>query len=297
MVSYLDDQWQIDLFFLPDLGGAKRAALLAIDLASRYVWVEPIKTKSGKEVSSAMRNILETAHPRKPLKIQGDDGTEFFNKDFKKLMKEYDIDLFSTRSDLKAAIAERVIRTIKEKIYRALDNDPKLGNNWISILAPVVRSYNHTFHESIQTSPADVTHSTVGDAIQALYNKYWKKDRGWTPPKYKIGDYVRISILRYPFTKGYKGKWREELFQIYQIKYTLPRNMYKIQTWSGNTKLEGTFYEEELQKVNYTKDMEFQIEKVLKERVRRGKKEFLVRWIGYGEEDDTWVSDKDMRDL
>jgi hypothetical protein len=73
--------------------------------------------------------------------------------------------------------------------------------------------------------------------------------------------------------------------------------MYKIQTWSGNTKLEGTFYEEELQKVNYTKDMEFQIEKVLKERVRRGKKEFLVRWIGYGEEDDTWVSDKDMRDL
>jgi transposase InsO family protein len=297
VVSNLDDQWQIDLFFLPDLGGEKRIALLVIDLASRFVWVEPIRNKSGPEVSYAMRKILERANPRKPIKIQGDDGTEFFNKHFKQLMKEYDINLFSTRSDLKAAIAERVIRTIKEKIYRALDNDVKLGNNWIQILKPVVSSYNHTFHEAIQTSPAEVTNSTVGDALHSLYSKYWKKDRGWSSPKFNIGDYVRISINRQAFAKGYKGKWREELFQIYQIKYTLPNNMYKLQTFNGSEKIEGTFYEQELQKIKYSGDTKFQIDSLLKERVRNGKKEFLVRWAGYGEEEDTWLPEEEVVDV
>jgi hypothetical protein len=297
MVSNLDDQWQIDLFFLPELGGTQRIALLAIDLASRYLWVEPIKNKSGAEVTKAMTAILKRAHPRKPIKIQGDDGKEFYNKNFKQLLDDYDIELFSTKSDLKAAIAERAIRTIKEKIYRALDNDPKIGNKWTNILEPLVNSYNHTFHESIMTTPAEVTHRTVGDALNSLYHKYWKKDRGWKAPKFNVGDYVRISIHRQPFKKGYKGQWREELFQIYQIKYTLPKNMYKIQTWNGKEKIEGTFYEQELQKIKYTKETEFQIERIIRERMKNGKKEFLVRWSGYNEEDDSWVKEKDMVDI
>ena len=84
--------------------------------------------------------------------------------------------------------------------------------------------------------------------------------------------------------KGYRGKWLEEMFQVYQVKYTLPNNMYKIQSWDGTEKLEGTFYEQELQKVQYKPDTEFQIERVLKERVREGKKEFYVSWAGYSEE-------------
>lgn len=297
IVSNLDDQWQIDLFFLPELGGSERLALLVIDLASRYVWVEPISNKSGPVVTRAMRKILEEAAPRKPIKIQGDAGKEFFNKHFQGLMREYNIELFSTTTDMKASIAERAIRTIKEKIYRALDNDAKLGNRWTESVALIVRSYNNTFHKAVQTSPSKVNEKTVGDALHSLYSSYWKNDRLYTPPKFKIGDYVRISVHRQPFTKGYRGKWLEEFFQVYQVKYTLPNNMYKIQTWNGSEKIQGTFYEQELQKVEYTPSTEFAIEEIIKERVRNRKKEFLVKWAGYSEEHNSWIREEDMVDL
>lgn len=297
MVSNLDDQWQIDLFFLPELGGKERLALLAIDLASRYIWVEPLTNKSGPTVTTAMKKILLRATPRKPLKIQADDGKEFYNKHFKGLLRDYDIELFSTKSDMKAAIAERAIRTIKEKIYRALDNDTKLGNRWTDTVALIVESYNNTFHKAVQTSPGSVNQQTVGDALHSLYGKYWKTDRGNKPSKFKVGDYVRISIMRNPFMKGYRGKWLEELFQVHQIKYTLPHNVYKLQTWNGDDRIEGTFYEQELQKVEYTPDTEFVIEEILKERIRGGKKEFFVSWAGYPAEHNCWVPEEDMVDI
>lgn len=297
IVSNLDDQWQIDLFFLPELGGTERLALLAIDLASRYVWVEPLVNKTGPAVTAAMKKILLRAAPRKPLKIQGDAGKEFFNKHFKQLLQKNGIELFSTNSDMKAAIAERAIRTIKEKIYRALDNDTKLGNRWTETVAALVASYNNTFHKAIQTSPERVNKHTVGDALHALYSKYWKNDRQYLSSKFKIGDYVRISIIRNPFMKGYRGKWLEELFQVYLVKHTLPHNVYKIQTWNGSDKIEGTFYEQELQKVLYTPASEFVIEDILEERVRAGKKEFFVRWAGYSDEHNSWIPERDMVDL
>ena len=297
IVSNLDDQWQIDLLFLPELKGSRRIALLAIDLTSRYVWVEPIRDKSALVVTAAMRKILLDAALRRPIKIHADQGTEFFNRKFQALMAEYGIELFWTKSDVKAAVAERAIRTIKEKIYRALDNDTKLGNRWTKIVVPIVKSYNKTFHKTIQTSPAEVNHKTVGDVLSSLYGKYWKIDRLYKKPKFAIGDYVRISIMRQQFMKGYRGKWLEEMFQVYQVKYTLPNNMYKIQSWDGTEKLEGTFYEQELQKVQYKPDTEFQIERVLKERVREGKKEFYVSWAGYSEEHNSWVREEDMVDL
>ena len=48
---------------------------------------------------------------RKPQKIQTDQGTEFFNKHFKDLMKEEEIQLYNTYNETKASVVERVIRT------------------------------------------------------------------------------------------------------------------------------------------------------------------------------------------
>lgn len=81
--SYIDDNWQADLLFLPDLrnyNDRKYVMLICIDVISRYAWGESMRSKHGKNVARAFEIIFEKSG-RKPKRIQTDDGNEFFNKD------------------------------------------------------------------------------------------------------------------------------------------------------------------------------------------------------------------------
>jgi hypothetical protein len=80
-------------------------------------WVVIIKKKSSASSVSAFKTILK-ASKRKPLKIQADKGSEFFNEEFKKLCYDNKIHLYSTFSELKACIVERFNRTLREKMQR-----------------------------------------------------------------------------------------------------------------------------------------------------------------------------------
>jgi hypothetical protein len=288
MTTYLDDQWQIDLMFLPDLNLEYNATLVCIDLASRFVWAEPVKTKSGSNVTEAMQKIFKRAAPRKPVRMQADKGTEFYNKSFLAMLKKEGIaEFFSSHSDHKAAIVERVIRTLKEKIYRKIDSSSQYQDNWPVLLQQAVEAYNNTYHDSIQMRPVDVTTSNVGSVLWNLYGKYWYKDRKWKTPKFEVGDYVRISTSRHAFQKGYKGKWQEEVFKVRKIKYGLPHNVYLLEEWDGEP-IQGIFYPYELAKVYEAEDQLFRVERILKKRTKDGKKEVLVRWSGWSEKYDSW---------
>lgn len=293
VVTNIDDQWQADLLFLPHLRGRTRICLICIDIASRYVWVQPVKTKSGVNISKAMTDILERAYPRKPLKLQTDKGTEFFNKTFRRLMDKHDIIHFTNYSDTKAAIAERAIRTIKEKIYRALDNDPHLRNNWTKIIQELVDSYNNTYHESIKKAPNEVNEGNVGSVLSTLYGKYWAEDRKDSNTDFNVNDYVRVSKSGETFRKGYQGKWAEEVFKIYQIKQCLPNNLYKLEDLAGE-KLDGVFYAQELQKMD---GPVMNVEKILRRRIRNGEKEIYVHWSGYPDKFDEWIKDSEVPDI
>ena len=85
---------------------------------SKYAWVVPLKDKTGPTLVEAFKVIL--ASGRKPEKIMTDQGTEFLNKHFRALMKEEDIELYNTYNETKASIVERLIRTLKTKMWRFL---------------------------------------------------------------------------------------------------------------------------------------------------------------------------------
>ena len=59
-------------------------------------------------------------HVNKPQKIEFDQGTEFYNQSFLKLLKKQKIKHFSVYSDRKCAIVERFNRTLKTRMYRSL---------------------------------------------------------------------------------------------------------------------------------------------------------------------------------
>ena len=104
-------------------------------------------------------------------------------------------------------------------------------------------------------------------------------------------DEVRLSMTRMRFRKGYLPGWTDELFQVAQVFRDNPP-YYKIKDLQDEW-LEGTFYEEELQKI-YKKDDVFRIERILQRRKRKKGVEFLVKWFGYPASFNSWLPEKNM---
>ena len=63
---------------------------------------------------------------------------------------------------------------------------------------------------------------------------------------FKVGDHVRLSLLKRFFKKGYKMNWTEEIFQIVN---RLPRTLvvYEVRDLLERP-IEGTFYEKNYKK-------------------------------------------------
>ena len=80
-------------------------------------------------------------------------------------------------------------------------------------------------------------------------------------------------------------RWTEEVFVVSEVRYTDPIT-YKIKDFNGE-KIKGSFYEQELQK---TAQEMFIIEKVIR---RKGDKS-LVKWLGYKDEFNSQVDNKDL---
>ena len=94
-----------------------RYLLRAIDLFSKYAFVVPLKDKKGTTIVNAFQTILDNSK-RKPNKIWVDQGSEFYNKFLKKWLKDNNIEIYSTHIEGKSVVAERFIRTLKNKIYK-----------------------------------------------------------------------------------------------------------------------------------------------------------------------------------
>lgn len=148
-----------------------------------------------------------------PLTIQSDKGKEFLAKNVQKLFSEANIFFRVARNpDIKAAILKRVIRTIKERVWRYFTHSK--NHRYIDILQKVVEAYNNTRHSSIKMTPASVTIHNEAEARRNIESRYNPNKVRRKKFKYKVGDYVRISTTKGTFQKGYMASWSHELFQI-----------------------------------------------------------------------------------
>ena len=94
-----------------------RFLLCAIDIFSKYAWVAPLKDKKGVSIFDTFQKILVKSGG-KPNKIWVDKESEFHNNSFKKWLKDNDIETYSIYNEGKSVVAERFIRTLKNKIYK-----------------------------------------------------------------------------------------------------------------------------------------------------------------------------------
>ena len=280
-VDRIDQQWEVDLADLEadvPVNDGWRYLFCCIDVLSKYAWVIPLKRKNAPALVEGFEKLFASTE-RRPEKIRGDKGGEFVNKKVFAYLKERDIHFFKSQNETKAAIVERFQRTLKGYMWRYFTKQG--SNRWIDTLPDMVHAYNNRKHRSIGMKPVQVTKENEAVVRATLY-----PDRHIRVPfKFRVGDFVRISKNKGVFEKGYKESWSEEIYTVTsRIRRKPP--VYKIQD-SQNERIVGTFYAQELQKVE--KPELFLIDKVIKERGRGEKKEVFVSWKGYPKEANQWI--------
>ena len=115
--------------------------------------------------------------------------------------------MYSTFNEGKSVVAERFIKTLKNKLYKHMTATGK--NVYYDVLDDVVNKYNNTKHNTIKMKPID-----VGDNKRVYTDEHNEKDS-----RFKVSDRVRISKFKNIFAKGYTPNWSTEVFIVNEIQY------------------------------------------------------------------------------
>ena len=254
-----------------------RYLLTCIDIFSKYAFVIPLKDKKGITMKNSLQKIF---NKRKPKFLWTDNGKEFYDNQVNELLEKNNIKLYSTNnSEIKSSVIERFNRTFKNMMYKKFTEN----NNTIfyNIIDKLVNEYNNKYHRTIKMTPVEASKKINENKIEQIYN-FEKKNK---IAKFKIGDHVRISLNKNIFEKSYETNWSEEIFVIYDIKYSnVP--YYYLKDLNGE-KLDGTFYEQELQKRILSL---YVIEKIIKTKNDK----LFVKWRGYNNSFNSWIDKKDV---
>lgn len=280
IVKGLQDLFQIDLVEMIPYARENnnfKYIFICINVFSKYAWAIPLRNKTAKEVTKAMESIL-SAKKNIPKNIQSDQGKEFYNTHFKNLMDKFNINHYSSYSNVKSAIVERFNRTLKNEMWKEFSLN---GNyRWVDMLQRLINKYNNTIHSTTQYKPISVNRNNAKHILKTVYSNIKIHDP--KRAKFKVGDFVRISKYRHVFSKMYTPNWTNEIFTISKIQNTYPRT-YILQD-SQKQKIRGAFYELELLKVKHP-DV-YLVEKVL----HRRKNKVFVKWLGMPASQNSWIS-------
>ena len=295
VTSGIDDMWDADLAVVSNIAKHNNNFqywLVVIDVFSRFLWIVPLLSKSSKDMMQGFQTLFE-ATTRRPLKLRTDNGMEFRNRAVKKLLQNEGINAYTTKNETKANYAERVIRTLKNMMYRYFLHHQTY--KYTNILQALVKSYNTRPHASLNgLSPKQINKRNEAMVWKRMYvdtSKVVNKQKRYL---LKVGDNVRISHLKFAFQRDYQEKWTKEVFKVTSRTRKQGINLYRLMDFL-NEPISGHFYEEELQKVSKDVDSMYRIEKVLTRRRHKGVKQLFVKWVGWPKKFNSWVAETDVQ--
>lgn len=283
IATNINDQWVIDLADMSKISAQNNGVnflMVAIDVVSRKLYVATMQSKHASSSLAALKAIF-TLSGQQPKFIQYDKGSEFRNTTLKKFLKSKGIKAFSTEDDaIKGSMVERANRTLKRQIYMYMTQNNT--DKYVDVLQNLVDSYNNSIHRSIGMTPNQVNKNNVVFALYHNQNKI--VPRVSKVPHLKVGDTVKLLGRKKLMDRGFQIQWTIENHIIRKVMKTKPVT-YAVEDLLGEP-IAGSWYRSELQPVQ--KPEFFQIEKKIKSRVKNGKKEWLIKWLGYGAKFNTW---------
>jgi len=291
----------IDIASLKEENDMVTFLLVVIDVFSRKLWVIPLQRKTAEATKNGLQVWLSSMPNDEPESILTDSGKEFVNRLVSTLMREHNIRMDQSKNIHKAAVAERVNKSIQVLIYKYLTNNGSV--RYIDVLPELVSTYNNRKHRSLDyMSPNEADQIENQLKVRSIHSvKYGKlasrkKKRVMSAlkDKFKKGDTVRIKThAQAPSSarRAYLQQFHGELFTITDINNRLPITMYEIKSMDTEEVIEGGFYANEMTRI---RGDTFKIEKIIRTRGKGARKEFLVRWKYFGPQWDSWVKTGDM---
>ncbi|KAL3113286.1 hypothetical protein niasHT_018901 [Heterodera trifolii] len=262
-----------------------RYLLLAVDVLSRRMFGSPVKSKRPVDMKRAFEELFEQM-PRVPDTLYTDRGLEFVAKPLKEFYAEKGIQKFETSSKKKAAVAERAIRTLKTRLYKYFS-----ANNtsvWVDVVPKFLSAINNSVCRATGLRPNEISDTNAREVWKSVYGVA-QLDK---TPKIRAGETVRIPEPKHIFEKGYIPNYSDHVYTVDEARSTNPQH-YLLKDYYG-TKLKRKFYLPELTKVQVDENTMYRIEKKYKERVRDGKREILVKFIGFPEK--YWVTNEEINE-
>ena len=117
----VDDIWTADLIDMSSFSRSNKGykyLLTVIDVFSKYDWIVPLKTKTGKEVAHAFRKLFHNGHPSR---LWTDKGTELYNRQLKAVLEGNNVMFYSTENEEKSSVVDGMRDTLQ--LIRKDDDD------------------------------------------------------------------------------------------------------------------------------------------------------------------------------
>ena len=219
-VSYVAEhqleQFQIDLVYFDSswFNHGYKYLLTCVDVFSKRADAIPLKDREQSTVTDAFSKILSNMGV--PATIYSDQGSEFKNATFQKLLDKHNIQIIFALGH--APFVEAFNKNIKGKLvkYMNLHNT----KNWSEFLPSVLDAYNNTKHSATGVAPNDVNSK---NEIQVAM-KLRSKAKTGNYPDIDVGDEVRLQIV-HKTPKGFKEQWSTEL---HTVQKDYHNGVYKI---------------------------------------------------------------------
>lgn len=239
----IDDLHQMDLLDVTHLARQNRGVrflLVCICCFSRYVQVRPLKRKMGAQVADAIETMY-TESGRIPQRAQTDQGLEFTNVHTQTVFKKFNIHHYWTYSKLKAALAERLCRSLRSLIAKFLHG--RSDQRYIDHLQKIVQLYNNRKHRGLggKISPNQVTSENEELLWRKMYGNEFPSEANF---RFHIGQKVKIVKVKGIFEKERTGSWTSEVYFIIFRRSTKPPT-YKLMD-KNKAILRPSFYEKEI---------------------------------------------------
>jgi hypothetical protein len=192
---------------------------LLMAIFSNFLHIVPLRSKTGKDVTAAFRNIFKDpkySYPvrRRPIIVRTDKGKEFLNTTFQDVLKQEGVEFSVCRNpDVKYAVIERANHPLRDTLYKYF-----IYNNthrYIDVPQEFVTGYNQTVHTATGMAPAQVS----GKDVLAIWRRMNKKARRVrsVKAKYGAGQLVRISKAKVRFAKSAEQNYTTEIFRIIKV--------------------------------------------------------------------------------
>jgi len=210
------EQFQIDLIYMPKswFNNGFKYIFASVDVFSKKADMIPLKDREQTTTTKAFEKILNNIGI--PKTIYSDQGSEFKNNTFQKLLDKHNIKIIFALGH--APFVESFNKTMKNRMMKYM----KLKNtdNWSKIIGPVLDAYNNSPHSITKIAPNKVNKDNQIQVLMNINNRAKKKNNY---PKLEVGDNVRVPVI-HKIHKGYKDSFSMETHKIEDVN----RGLYTV---------------------------------------------------------------------